>query len=667
MRDDAIGMFWQDIPHAGKAERRARVMPPIPETGWRPPGSYPNLSCARVLSVDVETYDPELEEHGPGWARGKGHIAGFSVGADNDGRWYFPIRHTVEPEMNMDSVHTLAWLRDAMSNPNQPKVGANLLYDFGWLAHEGVDLKGELVDVQFAEALLDERAKVALEILSQKYLGEGKTAEVLQTWILDYYGGSKDKWRANIYRSPPRLAGPYGEGDADLPLRLAVKMYPLLERENLLDVFRMECGLIPLLVKMRMAGVSVDLAKAEMVSDDLKRRAKEEHAKLDHLAKMKVEINAADSVAKAFDKFGLKYGRTAPTKAKPKGSPSFTKAFLATVEHPLVDHILEIRRLEKLRGTFIKGYILEGHVDGKLYCSFHPLRSDQGGARSGRFSSSDPNLQNIPIRDPELGTLIRSMFIPDAGHRGWLKYDYSQIEFRFLVHYAVGPGSDEARQRYIAEPSTDYHNMVQIMVQDLTKRAWDRRPIKNLNFGKVYGMGDAKAAASTGLKGKALEEFLKAYDAGIPFAKKTMQWAMDHAAQTGTITTILGRKSRFDLWEPAEWGTEEPALPLDLAIRAYGRIRRAYLHKALNRLLQGSAADMMKMAMYRCWKDGVFDRIGVPRLTVHDELDFSDPGGVDDGFVEMRRILENAIKLRIPVIADVESGPDWGNVTEIDT
>lgn len=636
-------------------------MPPIPETGWRPPRYYPNLAAARVLSVDLETWDPEIDDHGPGWARNKGHIVGFSVGTNDGYAWYFPIRHTVEPEMNLDPGNSLLWLRDTMSRSNQPKVGANLLYDVGWMAHENIEVAGEIIDVQYAEALLEERAKVSLETLSQKYLKRGKETELVYKWCADFYGGKPNEdQRKNLWRAPPRLVGPYGEGDATLPLKLVPLLYERLAREGLVDLFRMECGLIPLLVKMRQAGVSVDLGSAEVVRANLQSRIQLEHTRLDEYAKRKVEINSADSVAKAFDQFGLKYPRTAPSKGKPNGNPSFTKDYLAKLDHPLPKAIMEIRRLEKLCGTFIEGYILNGHVNGKIYCSFHPLRSDTGGARSGRFSSSDPNLQNVPVRDSELGKLIRSLFVPDAGHVRWRKYDYSQIEFRLLVHFAIGPGSEEARERYRRDPKTDYHNMVKAMVDEMTHRNWDRRPIKNLNFGKVYGMGDEKAGASTGLKGQALKEFLEAYDRGIPFAKSTMRWAMDYATKYGVMNTILGRKSRFDLWEKAEWGVESVALPYEQALYKYGRVKRAYIHKALNRLLQGSAADMIKAAMLRCWRDGVFDRTGVPRLQVHDELDFSDPGGADDAFREMRHIMETTIPLKIPVIMECDAGLNWG-------
>ena len=661
-RFDDIGMFWEDVP-VERGKNRIRPQPPIPDTGWTPPVDFPNLSSASVLAVDTETYDPELEEHGPGWARGVGHIVGVSIGAmDSSGRidkWYFPMRHEIEPEMNMDPDKVLAWLRDALSDPSQPKVGANLTYDVGWLKQEGVEVRGELVDVQFAEALLHETARVALEILGQKYLGEGKESNILYQWCSDFYGGAvTGKQRANIYRSPPRLTGPYAESDADLPLRLAKVMYPLLKAEGQLDLFKMENELIPLMVEMRFAGVHVNIPDAERVSDELGLYVDKQQKKLDYLAGGEVNVNARDSISPVFDALGIPYNRTK------KGNASFPKKYLEGVNHPVAELILDIRKTAKIKGTFVESYILNSHINEMVYGQFHQMRGDDGGTRSGRFSSSTPNLQNIPSRDDILAPLVRGMFIPDYGHKCWRKYDYSQIEYRLLIAFAVGQAGVDVRQFFNENPDTDYHVYAQDVIQQLTGRYIERKPIKNINFGLIYGMGIDALAQTLGLSKKDTKTLIEAYFKGVPFAKPTMDAAMAEAQDTGIITTILNRKSRFDLWEPTKWGKDTIALPYEQALLKYGNIRRAYGHKGLNRKLQGSAADIMKLAMHKCYYDGVFDRIGVPRLTVHDELDFSDPGGVDDGFREMRHILETAIDVGVPLKAEGEFGPDWGHAKQ---
>lgn len=668
MREDEVGFFWQDLRQESTRGQIIRPQPPIPDTGWEAPKDFPNLSGASCLSLDTETCDPNLLERGPGWARGDGHIVGVSVGVPEGHSWYFPVRHTICPETNMNPEAVFAWLRDTLADAKQPKVGANLLYDVGWLSEENVAVRGPLCDVQFAEALLDERSEVSLDVLGEKYLGVGKTDEVLYQWCADFYGGPVNGGqRKNLWRAPPCLVGPYACGDVDLPLRILQKQWPLLEKEGLLELFRMENGLIPLLVAMRRAGVRVDLAKAEEARESLRLRAEIATKQLASMVGFEVNVNAADSIAQAFDYLGVQYGKTTT------GRPSFTKDFLNSVEHPVAKTIVEIRKMDKLRGTFIESYILDSNVGGKVYGQFHPLRGDSSGTRSGRFSSSTPNLQNLPSRDEELAPIIRGIFVPDSGHAAFRRYDYSQIEYRFLIHYAVGPGSEEARAHFNANPDTDYHEMTLDLVApaagwDIStkeKRAKSRKPIKNINFGLIYGMGVENLSGRLGLSKKEGTKLSASYHQGVPFAKPTMDLAMKEASDYGTVTTILGRKSRFDLWEPLNWNSNSIALPYEKAILHYGGIRRAYTHKALNRRLQGSAADLMKKAMWRCWEEGVFDHTGVPRLTVHDELDFSDEGGRDEAFVEMQHILETAIALRIPIKADAEIGPDWGHTKNI--
>ena len=660
MRFDAIGLFWEDIPEVRGKNRIAAVMPPIPDTGWVPPKFLPNLSNAKVLSIDTETYDPDLIEKGPGWARGVGHMVGVSI-SDGHNSWYFPIRHEIEPEMNWDPDIVIEWLKVTLGNPNQPKIGANITYDLGWLQEEGVIVRGPVYDVQHAEALLDESAMVNLDALGQKYLGMGKPTDDLYQWCSDYYGGVvTPKQRKNIYRTPPRLTGLYAEADANLPLAILKKQWPLLVSEGLLPVFQMECELIPLMVAMRSTGVEVDVLAAEQLSVDLMGMSEKVSSELKRKTGFEVNVNSSGDLARVFDEIGLSYGKTA------KGNPSFTKAFLEAVDHPVANMVKEIRKLDKLRGTFVNSYILDSHIDGRVYCQFHQLRGDEGGTRSGRFSSSTPNLQNIPSRDEILAPMIRGLFIPDRSHLAWRKYDYSQVEYRCLAHDAIGPAGVGLRQIFIDNPDADYHNVTQDLVELETGIVLPRKPIKNINFGLIYGMGIGTLSAGLGLSKSDGKHLFDAYHQGAPYAQATMDHYSKMAIDTGVVSTIMGRKSRFDLWEPVRWSKGAIALPYEKAVMKWGRVQRAHSHKALNRRLQGSAADIMKKAMHKCFVDGVFDETGIPKLTVHDELNFSDPGGRDEAFKEMKHIMETALPLRIPMKADGEIGPNWGNVKDIE-
>lgn len=670
MRGDAIGLFWEDIPSTKRGEQRVRVMPSIPDTGWVKPSEFPDLSRCRAICVDTETYDPCLMTEGPGWARGKGHIVGISIAVPEGGKWYFPIRHEVEKEDNLEPDKVFAWLRETLGNHKQPKIGANLTYDVGWLRHEGVMVKGMLYDVQFAEALLQEDSRISLEVLGNMYLGEGKTSDILYEWCSQFYGGKANgSQRANIYRTPPRLAGPYAESDVDLPLRIISKQWPLLHNENLFELFEMECKLIYLMIEMRFAGVSVDIEKAERLTETLAVKVKETNARIRDMVGFEVNVNAQDSLTKAFTKLSL------PTVRSTNGKSSFRKDWLEAHDHPLAQLIVEERKLAKLKGTFIESYILNSHVNGKVFGNFHQLNGEEGGTRSGRFSSSYPNLQNIPSRDEELAPLIRGMFIPDPGHKYWRKYDYGQIEYRFMVHYAVGNGADEIREQFQAKPDLDYHDFALDLVSpvagwdvstDKLRKIW-RKPVKTVNFGLIYSMGAKVLAMRLGISVKEAKDFIEVYFKAVQFAKPTMDAASKEAQDTGIIKTLLGRKSRFNLWEPDSFTDYGKALPLEEATLYYRKIRRAYTHKALNRKLQGSSADYIKLAMLKCWEDGIYDDIGVPRLTVHDELDHSDEGGKDAGFREMQHIMQNAYPLRVPMIADCDIGMDWGNAVAFDT
>lgn len=654
MRQDALGLFWQDTVRAKVAPPRAH--PVIPETGWKAPTEFPRLADAPVIAFDVETYDPDLLSHGPGWARGRGHLVGVSIAVPGKA-WYWPLRHTVCAEQNADPAPVLAWLRDTLST-NTPKVGANLLYDVGWLAEEGVHVKGMLYDVQFAEALLDETARTNLGALGQKYLNEGKESNQLYEWSQGAYGGKvSGKQRANIYRCPPCLVGPYAEADAELPLRVIDYQWAALAGEGLLELFDMECRLIPLLVAMRRAGVSVDVRRAEEVSAALKIEEDALNQQLTDMAGFLVNADANASVCQAFEKLKILVPRSADDK------PTFTKETLSATDHPFADLVLETRKVSKIRSAFIESSILQANISGKVFCEFHPLRGESGGTRSGRFSCKSPNLQQVPARDEKLAPLVRGCFIPDAGHTRWKKFDYSQIEYRCLAHFARGYGSDELRAQYNTDPNTDYHIHTQQLVAKLTGQEIARKPIKNINFGLIYGMGQGKLVRMLGLERAAGETLFTAYHEAAPFAKATMEFYADQARRSGYVQTILGRRSRFDLWEPEyqEHRKRLPALPYQHAYQLYsGRIKRAYTHKSLNRVLQGSAADMMKRAMLTLWDSGVLDVVGVPRLTVHDELDFSDAGGNDDAWAFVKRTLETAIPLLVPVVADLEMGPNWG-------
>lgn len=669
-------MFFDGLELALKRKATLRAPPPIPDTGWKPPSYFPNLSTASIIAIDVETKETDWD-HGPGWSRGpKGHIVGFSVAAvsgSDRGKWYFPVRHEVEREYNLDPDKCFSWLRSTLRSPI-PKAGANLLYDVGWLTEENIYVEGELLDCQFAESLLDEEAHTNLDTLGLKYTGEGKQNEFLYDWIRQAYKPKESQIRGEIYRCPPRLVGPYGEQDADLPIRILEKQWPLLASEDLLPLFRMECSLIRLLVRMRMAGVTVDLDYASQLYGKFNKRYNETLEEIHRLTGYRANVNSAQELKPLFDSLGIKYPQT------PGGAPSFQKEFMVNLHHPVVDLIVSARNLFKLNSTFIKGYLLEGNYKGKVHCNFHPLRGDSGagseGARTGRFSSSGPNLQNIPVRSEE-GKLIRAAFIPDPGMLSWEKDDMSQMEYRYLAHNAVDTGdgsADRLRAEYNANPNTDYHEKVYKAAVPFL--GWEsdtpelakvhRRPIKNTNFGLIYGQGQILLAYKLGLKPSEAKKFFDGYHQAAPWVKPTMAKIAEEVHTYGYIRTILGRRCRFNLWEPIfqERGEARPwPLPYEQALREYGHaIKRSNDYRGVNYKFQGSNADHIKKWMMDAYNAGIFEVIGVPRITVHDELDFNvidDSPAQREGYEELRRTFERAIPLRIPVKVDFKRGSNW--------
>lgn len=659
-----------------RKKTQLKILPPTPETGWRPPREFPNLAAAKIIGVDTENKEMDFAR-GPGWSRNKVKTVGLSMCA-YDGRrfdsWYFPTAHEVEPEYNLDPSRVWAWAKDTLQLP-MPKVGANLTYDTGNLTDLGIFPEGKLYDVQSAEALLEEDSEVNLDYLGAKYLGRGKETNQLYAWSREAYGNPKYDQRENIFRCSPRLVGPYAEQDASDPIKILMKQWPLLEQQGLLDVFHMETDLIPLIVAMRREGVRVDIPAAEALYAELSPLIDTERLKLKEATGIWANVNSSDDLAKVFDAVKLTYPRTA------LGAPSFVKAWLQSHEHPIAKMVLQIRAMEKIQSTFIRAYLLEANVNGRVHGQFHLLRGDEDGTRSGRFSSSDPNLQNIPARSA-LGKRIRKLFIPDEGHAGWTKGDFSQIEYRYLMHYAVGPGAEEGRARYRSDPHTDYHKMTQKTVQDVSGELIPRNAeeaaagdgkfgnltIKEINFGLLYGMGESKLGRMAQLNDKMRRTVFNAYHQGNPYVKETMKATVAEVNQFGCITTIMMRRSRFNEWEPEGFrkgGQRAMPLPFNSAVESYGHnIKRAGTHKAINRRLQGSAADQIKKGMLDCWRKGLFRVTGVPRLTVHDELDFSridNSPAQREAFAEVKNTMEGAFKLRVPVLFDMSEGPNWGS------
>ncbi len=612
-------------------------MKPIfkPQTEWLPPQDFPDLSKYDEISIDLETKDPDLKTMGSGSITGRSNIVGIAV-AVQDWKGYYPIAH--EGGGNMDKNMVLKWFQGVL-NTDAIKIFHNAMYDVCFIRAAGLKINGVIVDTMIAGSLVDEnRFRYDLGSLGRDYVGVGKNEAVLKEtadlWGVDH--------KAEMYKLPAMYVGEYAEQDADLTLKLWQEMKKQMYHEDVEDIFKLETELFPCLVDMRFLGVRVDTQAAFELKQQLVEEEKECLYKVKKETSIDVQIWAARSIEKVFQKLNLPYDLTAKT-----SSPSFTKNFLQNHPHPMVKQIARAREINKSHTTFIDTILKHQHK-GRIHAEINQIRSDSGGTVTGRFSYNNPNLQQIPARNKELGPRIRSLFIPEEGCT-WGCFDYSQQEPRLVTHYASLDGLygvDEVLDSY-NEGEADFHQIVSDMANIPRSQA------KTINLGLFYGMGKNKLQAELGVSKEDAEDLFRTYHDKVPFVKMLMESVMRRAQDKGRVRTLLGRRCRFNLWEPNQFGIHK-ALNHEDALAEHGPgIKRAFTYKALNKLIQGSAADMTKKAMVDLYQEGI-----IPHIQVHDELDIS----VNNNADKIKEIMESAVDLEVPNKVDYEFGPNWGTI-----
>jgi DNA polymerase I-like protein with 3'-5' exonuclease and polymerase domains len=532
----------------------------------------------------------------------------------------------------------------------------NAQYDLGWLRAMGFDVKGRIIDTMLTAALIDEnRFSYSLNALCYDYLGKTKSEKTLVEAAREFGVDPKGE----MYKLPAMYVGPYGEVDAEITLELWHHFKTILNNEDLWDIWKLETSLLPHLVSMTERGIRVDVDHAERTKQALLKRERSTYTEINKLAGMNVEIWAAASIAKAFDKSSLQYPLTE------KGSPSFTKTFLAEHPHDLPKLILQARNLNKIQGSFIDSILRYVGKDGRVHGHINQVRSDDGGTVSGRISMSNPALQTIPARDPELGPMMRRLFLPEEGE-SWAAIDYSQQEPRILTSYAkrfgdyrkmAMGGVDTFINEYNDNPDADFHSMVAEL------SGLPRKTAKVINLALMYGMGVNKLSQQLDIPLEEAKDLTRQYHDKVPFVKQLTQGVqryLDDPRSNGTIRSLRGRKCRFNLFEPDSFEMTK-AMPYADAVNAYGpttKLKRAYTFKALNRLIQASAADMTKQAMVNVCEAG-----HIPLLQVHDELAFSVKSEAQAR--ELAKIMEDAVLLEVPNKCDIDLGPNWGDAKEL--
>lgn len=603
---------------------------------WKSPDALPPADD--TLALDFEALDPHLKSLGPSWAFNKGEAVGVAL-ATASTSVYYPLRHEEGNTPIADNLRR--WLKDFVSVPTNTLVMFNALYDLGWLYREGIEVRCKIADPGSAVALLDEnRMSYSLDSCAKTYL----KAEKVDLRSLSGALGISNIWE-KIKRVHPSLIATYAGRDARLTYDLWKYAREQLDAQGLIPIFNLEMELIPVLLKMRLRGMRVNVDRALQEEARLKAEEAACVGEIKRITGLTVDLWSAGSVEGALLEAGITPPRTS------QGAASIKAGWLESLDHDVPRLILKGRRASKLHGTFIHNYFLGHQVNGRIHANFSPLRSDEGGAVTGRFTCSDPNLQNLSARIEESAKTIRGLCEPEEGEL-WASSDWSSQEPRLTVHFAaklheVKPnkcrGVTAIVEEYHRNPRLDYHQWV----ANIT--GLSRKKAKDINLGLAYGMGEAKLCAAIGVptifdekrgrevagpEGRAM---LDQYYAKLPFLPDLQRFTTDTAEDRGFIRTLLGRKRRF-----LRKG-EQP--------QKYDR--RAFAYKALNALIQGSAADQMKKAMIECDKEGL-----TMLVTLHDELDFS----VKDEREAQRaaQIMNECVPLAVPMVTDIAIGKNWG-------
>lgn len=617
---------------------------------WALPTEFPNLLDCDV-SIDLETRDPWLKSgRGSGWAFDldselRGEVIGISIGAEslNRGgpaeRWYFPFRH--QGGGNLERENVFAWMRDLLNSSGE-RIFHNALYDCGWLEAEGLEIDySQVHDTQYMAALINENEySYSLDSCLKRFLGQEKDEKLLREVAKAYRIDPKSE----MWKLHSKYVGPYAEQDAGGTFDLCQRLRQDILKDDLSRVYNLERSLIPILIKTRREGVRIDLDRAAEVKSIFKKKEQDALDEISHQTGLKLRAGVpSKDAASLLRHIGVSVPKTA------EGNDSVTADYLMKAQHPLAKLVVRARRYNKAWRDFIDGQIFKTHVNGRIHCTFHPMKSDEGGTVAGRFSCSDPNLQQVPARDPEIGPVIRSCYVGDEGE-DLAPLDYSSQEPRWTLHFAGAvncKGAAEAIRIFRNDPHTDYHEMMANICFPESAvvggKNTQRRKAKDIFLGMCYGMGGAKLCDTLGLPtdwwetptgqtvrvaGHAGKEIIKQFNDNAPFVRQLQQKVEGLSKSRGYVRTILGRRCHTE-----------------------------FHHKALNRVIQGSSADQAKSAILE-----VYTRFKkCPRLLVHDEIVYS----VKDHQEAQKfaTVMENCIpNILVPFVVDCNVVPNWGAV-----
>lgn len=599
-----------------------------------------------AIGTDLECHDPGLKIKGPGWCYPKpdGHILGYGVWNPSFS-CYLPVGHT---EGNLDPVQVARWYDEVVVKSENAKIFANASYDMGWVRTVGITKwNGPIHDVLVQAPLINEhRFSYDLDALSEEKLPGAPNKD--KSLLIDEAAGLGIKPKdimANLRRMSPYAVGTYCVQDCYLTHELYYAQKPDVKIYSTERIYDLEMALIPMLIEMRARGVRVDVPQGEIVHEKLQRYLQKMYSHIHYQTGVRVD-NCMDNnqLATLFASLDIKVPLTPKTK-----KPSVDKDWLETIKHPIARNVRRARQLHVTDRDYVHRDILNLSVDGRLYGQFNPLKSDEGGTISGRFSSSKPNLQQIPGRDKILAPLVRGLYLPEEGCM-WAAMDYSSQEPRAITAMAFRskiPSAAAYRQKYIEDPNTDFHAMAAEFTGLL------RDDAKQLGLGIAYSMGGGKLALKLGLP-TVYKTFTDrktgqpvTYLAAGPEAQAIMDQFNDAAGFIRDLSKLCTKtaKSRGWLVTPAGRKFHYP----------YVNGEHFKAHKALNSLVQGMSADETKLAMLQMYREGY-----LPHVTVHDEIGI----GTFTEHEQARRCVEIMLTVQltpVPSKVDLDMGSSWGD------
>ena len=648
-----------------------------------------DLNGIDTVAVDIETYDPNLKTKGLGAIRGDGFICGIAVATGKDTA-YFPISHS-DTDLSLDKKLKIweSLNEKIFQNEKITKVFHNAMYDVCWIrAVTGKKMKGKILDTMIAASVIDEnRFKYSLDSLSKDYLQDKKYKYDLQEKTLAWSKGTIKDPMTNMHKLPASIVKDYAKQDVDLTLKLwnlfNKKLDEVLytkvdddgnkEEKTSRKIFELETKLFPCLVDMKFKGVKIDVQKAK----DLGKRLEKRRDNLIKIIKVRtgvdVQIWAASSLKNLLENQNIKDYKKTPK----SGMPQLPGDYLRTHKNRFLRFVAKARECDKAKNTFVEGLLGFVHNE-RIHADINQIKGEHGGTVTGRFSMSNPNLQQIPSKG-YIGKKMRELFIPETGS-DWYSFDYSQQEPRIVVHYALKlgmPGTNDLQEEFDKEDA-DFHQIVADMANIPRKQA------KTINLGLFYGMGKLKLQNELNLDPKKAKTLFNNYHAKVPFVRQLSQDLSRFANEEGLLFTLGDRFCRFEKWESMdkEW---DPKTNRYTEVKLYNNkeeakdgykleqmdkydkltdpecehfekhYARAFTYKALNRLVQGSAADMTKKAMVDLYEKGI-----VPHIQIHDELCVSIKD--QETRIMVQEIMEQAIKLEINNKVDCEFGSNWGQI-----